>query len=111
MIETAVFMRKASTLKELKEWTKKYNKETSRFTITKDIELNDKDFKEFCKDFLENRDFIIENSISMGYDNDAYHCILVYNKKSNDGILVENEGYGYARYTAVVDMSKMNEVQ
>ena len=111
MENTAVFMRKAYNLKELKEWTKKYNKESTQFIISKYIELKDKEFKEFCKDFLADRDFIIENSINMGFDNDTYYCILVYNKHSNDGILVENEGYGYARYTALIDMSKMNEAQ
>lgn len=111
MIEQAVFMRKASTLKELKQWTEKYSKDKSYFIISKYIELSNKDFKDFCKDFLVHRDFIIENSKHMGFENDTFYCLLIYNKESNDGILVENEGYGYARYTAIVDMSKMNEVQ
>ena len=111
MTNRAVFMRKASSLKELRKWTKEFKDESSEFNITKKIELNDNDFKDFCNDMLENRDFIIENSLNMGYYDDKYHCILVYNKNSKDGILIENEGYGYARYTALVDMKKINEVQ
>ena len=111
MTNRAVFMRKASSLKELRKWTKEFKDESSEFNITKKIELSDNDFKDFCNDMLENREFIIENSLNMGYYDDKYHCILVYNKNSKDGILIENEGYGYARYTALVDMKKINEVQ
>lgn len=111
MTNRAVFMRKASSLKELRKWTKEFKDELSEFNITKKVELSDNDFKDFCNDMLENREFIIENSLNMGYYDDKYHCILVYNKNSKDGILIENEGYGYARYTALVDMKKINEVQ
>ena len=110
MINTAIFMRKACNLKELKHLTAKYPHQTAHFIITKYIELNDDEFKDFCNDFFEDRKFIVENEIHMHFGDDKYYCLLIYNKNSNDGILVESEGYSYARYTAVVDMSKMNEV-
>lgn len=111
MISSAVFWRKASNLKELKKVTKEYSHEQAEFVIVNYVELNDKEFNEFCNDFLNPYEFIVQNDGRMTFENDKYYCILVYNKNSNDGILVENEGYHYARYTGLVDMSKMNEVE
>lgn len=107
MVNRAVFFRKAVSLKELKQDTEHYKDETSPFFICKRVELEDKDFNDFCDSLLKDRDFIAENKSVMGFDK-AYYCILVYNKNSEDAILVESEGYNYARYTALV---KKSEVQ
>ena len=46
-------------------------------------------------------DFIKENIELMYCDNEGtFHCILVTSEKHDFGILVESEGYHYARYTA-----------
>jgi hypothetical protein len=48
-------------------------------------------------------DFIAENQEYMYYDNDNNrHCLLVCDEKSGDGVLINSEGYNYARYSAFV---------
>lgn len=107
MVDTATFIRKNKDLAQLRELTEKGIFEKSKFVITKYIELNDDDFEFFCEDFYKHQEFIIENLTNMGFENDTFLCLLVYNKNSNDGILVESEGYSYARYTALINMSEV----
>lgn len=107
MVDRATFIRKAKDIKQLKQMTAREENGKSKFIITKYIELNDNDFNFFCKDFYEYQEFIIDNLVNMGIENDTYLCLLVYNKKSNYGVLVESEGYSYARYTALVKMSEV----
>ena len=46
----------------------------------------------------------ISDNIDLMYvdDNKVWHCLLVHNKTSHRGILVEADGYDYARYSAYV---------
>ncbi len=63
--------------------------------------LDKDDFDEFASDLLDDRDFIKDNVESMYQDNmDVDHCILVTYDGSEHGILVQSEGYHYARYSA-----------
>ena len=65
------------------------------------ILLDKDDFDDFANDLLEDRDFIKENVDKMYVDNfDVEHCILVTYNGSEHGILVQSEGYHYARYSA-----------
>lgn len=49
------------------------------------------------------QNFISENIEQMHLGTDgAYHCILVMGQGHRDGILVESEGFAYARYAAYV---------
>ena len=52
---------------------------------------------------MDGRPFIAEN-IDLMYqdDDDVFHCILVTGENRTDGILVESEGYGYARYASYI---------
>ena len=38
---------------------------------------------------------------------DRYHCLLVYDKEQGDGLLVESEGYDYARYAQYIPQAKI----
>lgn len=107
MVDKAVFMSDVKDIEKLRDLTVRGIYDESKFVITKYIELNDDDFEFFCEDFYEHHDFIIENLTNMGFENDTYICILVYNKNSEDGILVESEGFSYARYVALIDMSEV----
>jgi hypothetical protein len=50
---------------------------------------------------LEDREFIEDNISEMYLDTEnVRHCLLVKAKGGRDGILVEAEGYSYARYAA-----------
>jgi hypothetical protein len=37
----------------------------------------------------------------------VWHCILVKGKTSDIGLLIESEGYDYARYTGVIKLSEV----
>ena len=93
----ACFIRKARTLTELKETTDK----GSEYVIEKTIELEPAAYREFSNYLLEDREFIEDNIREMYLDaENVRHCLLVKAKGRQDGILVEAEGYSYARYAA-----------
>lgn len=45
-------------------------------------------------------DFLRKNKDQMGFHNGIRQCVLVLGESSEDGVLVDSSGYGYARYTA-----------
>lgn len=72
-----------------------------RCEIIKTIELSHQDFESFRNNLLSDYSFIAENAAEMGVGKDGtYYVIMVLNKDSDDGILVESEGSSYARYSA-----------
>lgn len=73
------------------------------FVVEKVIELENSEFESYLDDILEDKDFIEEN-IDLMYvdDEDKWHAILVTSKEADFGILVQSEGYSYARYSAYV---------
>lgn len=68
--------------------------------IEKVISLTDDEFDRFEQNLLENYDFIQESAEDMGIRDGVAHCLLVMGENNNDGILVNSEGSGYARYAA-----------
>ncbi len=71
------------------------------FVIEREIVLTEDAFETFIKQLLNDYDFIYENIDVMFVDEEGiYHCIFVTSDKHDFGILVESEGYKYARYTA-----------
>lgn len=93
----ACFIRKACNLDELKKITGR----GSEYVIEKTIELEPAVYSVFSNDLLEDQEFLEDNIIEMYVDGeDVWHCLLVKAKGGHDGILVESEGYGYARYAA-----------
>lgn len=71
--------------------------------VEKTICLPDREFERFLKSPMEDQEFIKENVGLMHVDKDGvYHCLLVTGEGRRDGVLVEAEGYGYARYTSYV---------
>lgn len=100
MTERAAFMRKPGSLEDLITWDK-VAKQISRFVIEKTIELEKAEFENFANDLFADKDFIKENVELMHVDkNGIRHCILVKARGETGGILVESEGYEYARYAA-----------
>lgn len=52
-------------------------------------------------------DFIEDNREYMYFDNDNNcHCVLAYDKEKGDGLLINAEGYDYARYSAYIQNAK-----
>jgi len=72
-----------------------------KFIIEKVIELPINEFNIFLDDMLDDYDFIKENKDLMYVDKDnIWHAIYVTAKDVDYGILIQSEGYGYARYSA-----------
>lgn len=70
--------------------------------IEKTVILSEQDFKMFACDLLNEYDFIKNNIDLMKVDeNGVWHCIEVTADCSSYSILVESEGFGYARYSAI----------
>jgi hypothetical protein len=70
--------------------------------------LLDKDmFERFQENLLADWDFIKDNVDLMYIDkDDVWHCILITYSGSDYGILVESEGYHYARYSAYLEITE-----
>lgn len=77
-------------------------KET-RFQVEQVVVLCDEQFRQFQETGLkEDQIFLFDYSDKMWFDPGSFcwHCVLVKGENSRDGILVDAEGYSYARYAA-----------
>ena len=73
------------------------------FVIEKVVEIPIKQFNIFLDDMLGDYNFIKEHKELMYTDNNnIWHAILVTAKEVDFGILVQSEGYSYARYSAYI---------
>lgn len=104
----AVMVRKANNVKDWQKIVKEYDLGASQVIIEKTVELSNEEFNELCDDFFKYRNYIIENLCHMYMQEGVWHCILVKSSTSKIGILIESEGYDYARYTAVVNLSEVD---
>ena len=98
----ALFMRKASDLKELKETTEYAllsGKKGEPFIVTREIALSAKEFREFANDLLADQSWILERE--GGYKEGKARCIRVINAETEERVLINPEGYSYPRYTAI----------
>lgn len=69
--------------------------------IEKIVELPEAEYKYFKTVPLQDMPFISENTGLMHRDeNGVFHCLLVLGEESSDGVLIESEGYNYARYSS-----------
>lgn len=69
--------------------------------IEKIVELPENEYKYFKSAPLRDMPFIAENTdIMYRGENGIYHCLLVLGEGSSDGVLIESEGYDYARYSS-----------
>lgn len=100
-------VKKAASIKDWEEAKKCIEiysgaKAKREVVIEKTINLPPAEFAAFCDDLLEDKDFIKENRDLMKVENGTWHCIKVTARGSKVSVLVESEGYDYARYTAVI---------
>ena len=75
--------------------------------------LPDEKYQRFLKNMMDDYDFIDQHREEMYQEGDVVHCILVKGENSTDGILVNSEGSGYARYAAYFPAAQsfLNEQQ
>ena len=102
----ASFYRKASSVRELVD--KAPFPEKARFQSTKVIELPAKQYNRYMNELLRDVSFISRNVTDMRFDGktETFLCLFVTCRDANTGLLVESEGFGYARYTAFIPEKK-----
>ena len=96
------FARKLNTIEELKDFTEKASGETrggDPYTITKEISLSPEEFKAFSEDFFADQTWL--TSEDGGPSKEGLRCTRVSNSETGEAVLVNNEGFSYARYTAL----------
>lgn len=70
-------------------------------TIEAVYEMDGDTFKHFCDTLMENHIFISDLKDYMYVDSaGVIHGLLALNTESGDGILIDSQGYDYARYAA-----------
>lgn len=70
--------------------------------IEKLVELSQEDFCRLKTTPYEDQSFITENKRCMFSKDGVMHCLLALGQGSNDGVLIEAEGYNYPRYAAYI---------
>lgn len=73
------------------------------FIIEKIIRIPEKEFASMLGNPMEDKDFLMENKELMYQDfSGTYHCLLLMGEGRTDGMLIQSDGYGYARYASYV---------
>ena len=70
----------------------------------REIALPESKYRRFQADLLADAPFIAARTRLTGYNENTgcFRCLLVTTRRRRDGILVDSEGYTYARYAAYV---------
>ena len=99
----AHFGRKIPNLEALKAATRRAKQEKhsgSAYTVIREIEISDEEFKNFAEDLLEDQPWIGGKDGGMNQAGEI-RSIRVRNAQTGERILVNTEGYDYPRYTAI----------
>lgn len=76
-----------------------------RFQVEQVVVLPDEQFRQFQEaSLMDDQSFSFDYSDKMWFDPGSlcWHCVLVKGENSREGILMESEGYSYARYAAFI---------
>lgn len=107
---TARFFRKPAHVAELRDDTTVIK--PAPFQIVREVILSEAQYRRFQANLLSNAPFITARTDLTGYDESTgFRCLLVTSRKRPDGILVDSEGYDYARYAAYVRDKRNLELQ
>ncbi len=76
----------------------------ARVEIAKIIELTQAQYSHFSSHLLDDMPFIKANRdiAAQGSRQDAVRCLLVTTREGRNAILVDSQGYDYARYAAFI---------
>lgn len=92
------FCFKADRLRDLQDIKKD---KPVRVEVVKVIELTQKQYRHFYSHLLEDMPFIAVNrELSRRNGDDVPRCLLVTTRNIKGGLLVDSQGYDYARYAA-----------
>lgn len=78
--------------------------EQARYKIERIIEVTKTEYQRLSNDFFLPRPYIADHWDDMWFDDEeeCWHCIMIRTPNAKEALLVESEGFGYARYTAFV---------
>ena len=103
---SASFFRKAVSVRDMV--AKAPFPEKARFQITKVIELPTGQYRRYRNELWRDVTFISRNESNMRFDEktETFLCLLVTSRDTISGLLVEADGFGYARYAAFIPDKK-----
>ena len=97
-IQTARFVCKAERVRELTD-TLPHMARQSPFHVVKVIELTQAQYQHYAAHLGEKAPFITANRALMGTDaHGVIRCLLITVRSRRDGMLIDAQGYDYARY-------------
>lgn len=98
----ASFYRKAASVRDLLD--KAPFPEKARFKITKVIELPKEQYRRYRNELWRDVTFISRNESNMRFDekSETFLCLFVTSRDEISGLLIEAEGFDYARYAAFI---------
>ncbi len=101
-ITSAKFYRKPSHVQALQEDNSMVG--LTSFQVVKVIHLTEQQYRYFSVNLQEDMPFLMDNTALTGVDphNSALRCLLICCRERQDGILVNSDGYSYARYAAYI---------
>lgn len=70
--------------------------------VEKVIEVSDEEFQHFIDCPTLRNYYLPQYKNLMGFYDDTHHGVLFVNEENGDGLLVNSEGYGYARYSQYI---------
>jgi len=71
--------------------------------VDKIVELDYREYEDFRNNMLRDQPFIAEfNSTLRPSGDGTLHCLLVLGEDHEDGVLIDTQGYDYARYSALI---------
>ena len=70
--------------------------------VVKILQLSGQQFRHFSDNLLRDMPFLIPNKHLTGYAKRVTRCLLVTTRGRRDGILVDCQGYNFARYSCYV---------
>lgn len=99
-ITTARFFRKPCQVEDLQNDTPLIK--PAPFRVVRVIILPEDRYRRFQRDLMADAPFIAARTQLTGYDRrtGCFQCLLVTTRRRKDGVLVNSEGYPYARYAA-----------
>ena len=78
------------------------NFQTDECQIEKVVELSHEEFCGLLATPMQEHAFIAENKNCMFRKDGVIHCLLALGEDSNNGLLIESDGFPYARFAAYV---------
>ena len=104
-----IFIWQAVDLGDLAYQLEKTKAKPTEYVIEKKIVIGKNEWNYLTQDFFSYKDYIEENLDLMYCENEIFHCILVTSEGQEAGILIESEGYAYARYVGLVAMAEVEK--